>query len=252
MLASLKTSLLSAATAPYRDTGALNYHWARGKLGRDPIFTHLLDQNVFPNNARVLDLGCGRGLLAAWFLAAEMLSQRKQWPADQAAPPRSLSFRGVELIGREAECGNRALQPRYPQRVVLESGDMRKAHIESVDLVAMLDVLHYIPYADQDALLDRIRAALPPGGIFLTRVGDARSGLRFAITRLVDRGIMFVQGHRIERLWCRPIDEWVSALEERDFRVAAQPMSAGTPFANVMLTARLPSTEIQQGATSSD
>jgi len=241
----LKRQLLACASAPYRASGQFNYRWARGKLGHDPIFAALLDQCVFPDNARVLDLGCGRGLLAAWFLAAEQLAAQGKWDA-VATPPRGLRFRGVELVAREVACGNRALQPIYGQRVQLDVGDMRAADLGDCDAVAMLDVLHYIDHVSQDRLLDRIRTALGKGGLFVTRVGDAGGGSRFALSRVADLGIAFAQGHRFTRVWGRPLDAWLRALEARDFVVHAQSMSTGTPFANVMLISRVqPSSQVE-------
>lgn len=238
----LKNHLLDRACQPYKPTGRFNYHWARGKLGRDPIFGALLERGVLPDAARVLDLGCGRGLLAAWMLAAEQMSMQGEWPATSIPPPAGLSFRGVELMAREAECGNRALQPLYGQRVRLSGGDMRDFEVGEageVDVVAVLDVLHYIPLAEQDWLLDRIRASLGQGGLFVTRVGDAGGGLRFRLSQIVDHCISFAQGHRLGRMWCRPLNDWLAALRERGFEVQATPMSAGTPFANVMLVCRV-------------
>lgn len=232
--------LLDAASAPYRAVGVVHHRWARGKLGGDAIFTALVDGAVFPDQARVLDLGCGRGLLAAWHLAAEALAARGEWPADTHRPPRDLHFTGVELMAREAEAGMRALLPHYPGRVALSGGDMREVALEGFDVVAILDVLHYVDHAAQDLLLDRIRAALPPGGLFLTRVGDANGGLRFRISQWVDRGISFIQGHRLSRMWCRPLAEWVRILEARGFKVETRPMNGHQPFANVMLIARVP------------
>jgi SAM-dependent methyltransferase len=238
MLARLKRQLVDVATAPYRDTGVFNYRWARGKLSGDPVFPALLEHSAFPDNARVLDLGCGRGLLAAWFLAAEQLAGLSQWP-EAVPPPSGLRFRGVEMMAREAECGNRALQGLHGDRVQLFCGDMREAVMDDIDAIAILDVLHYIPWVAQDGLLDRIRAALPPGGIFVTRIGNADGGLRFRASQFVDACISFVQGHRLERMWCRPVHEWVRALESRGFAVKALPMSSGTPFANVLLICRV-------------
>jgi SAM-dependent methyltransferase len=238
MQTNLKKKLLDCATAPYRLTGSFNYRWARGKLNHDPIFTALIEQSVFPDAARVLDLGCGRGLLAAWFLAAEQLVSQGDWSAT-VMPPKNLHFRGVELMTREAECGNLALQPIFGKRVQLIGGDMREADMHDTDVIAILDVLHYIPYAEQNLMLDRLRAALDTGGIFVTRVGDAGSGLRFAISQIVDFGISFAQGHRLMRMWCRPLADWVDALESRGFVVQAIPMSVGTPFSNVMLISQV-------------
>lgn len=233
----LKKRLLDIACQPYRVTGNFNYRWARGKLARDPIFPALLEQAVLPDGVRVLDLGCGRGLLAAWFLAAEQLAIQGDWPT-AVEPPKGLCFRGVELMVREVDCGNHALQPIYGRRVQLSGGDMRTTDLGEADVIAILDVLHYIPYAEQDRLLDQIRAALGTGGLFVTRVGDACGGLRFWLSQIVDHCLAFAQGHRLDRLWCRPVAGWISALEARGFAVQALPMSSGTPFANVMLISR--------------
>jgi SAM-dependent methyltransferase len=230
--------LLDLACAPYRHAGRFDFGWARGKLKHDPIFAALIDLRLLPDNVRVLDLGCGRGLLAAWFLAAERLASTDRWPRHVPRPPQGLRFRGVELMAREADTGNRVLHPQYGPRVQLSGGDMRAADLGDADVIAVLDVLHYIPYADQDRLLDRIHAALPPNGLFITRVGDAAGGLLFRISQWVDRCMSFAQGHRLGRMWCRPVSEWTQALTRRGFSVEARRMSAGTPFANVMLVAR--------------
>lgn len=238
MQPSLKKQLHDLATSPYRDTGFFNYRWARGKLWYDPIFPALIEQSVFPDDASVLDLGCGRGLLAAWLLAAEQMAAKGNWP-DAALPKKGLQFRGVELMAREADCGNHALQPIYGKRVQLGGGDMRNADMSNADVIAILDVLHYIPINEQDQILDQIRAALKQGGIFVTRIGNAGHSLRFRISQLTDRCISFVQGHRLPKMWCRPLEDWIHALENRGFTVQATPMSEGTPFANIMLVARI-------------
>lgn len=235
----LKKQLVRLASQPFKSIGLIDYCWARGKLGGDPIFAALLNQSVFPSNARVIDLGCGRGLLAASFLAAEKMLVDGQWPANAPPPPTGLHFRGLELMGREPEMGNRVLQPLYPERVQLAQGDMRQADFSNIDVVAILDALHYIDYPEQDRLLDQIRAALGPGGLFLTRIGNTEGGLRFRISQLVDRFITTVQGHRLPRMWCRSLAQWVHILEARGFDVQTKPMNGANPFANVMLVARV-------------
>jgi SAM-dependent methyltransferase len=237
MHASLKKRLLDFATESYRPTGKFNYYWARGKLSRDPIFTALLARPILPDNANILDLGCGRGLLAAWLLGAERLAAQGQWDG-ALSPPQGLRFRGIELMEQEAICGNRALQPLHGDRVQLSGGDMRDADLAGADVIAILDVLHYVPYAEQERMLDRIRDALGSHGLFITRIGDVDGGLRFKFSQFVDKCMSFAQGHRLPRMWCRPLAQWRSALEARGFSVQTIPMSEGTPFANIMLVAR--------------
>lgn len=238
MQARLKKRLLDFSTEPYRATGRFNYYWARGKLSGDPIFTALLSRSILPDDADIVDLGCGRGLLAAWLLGAERLVERGEWHAGNR-PPSGLRFRGVELMEREAICGNRALQPLHGERVRLSGGDMLEADLADTDVIAILDVLHYVPYAEQERMLDRIRSALGTGGLFVTRIGDVDGGLRFKYSQLVDACMAFAQGHRLSRMWCRPLREWTAALETRGFKVETVPMSNGTLFANVMLVARV-------------
>jgi SAM-dependent methyltransferase len=235
---SLEKRLVDAASEPYRHTGRFNYHWARGKLGGDPIFPALLQLSIFPDDAYILDLGCGRGLLAAWLLAAEQLAAQGRLGDDTLSPPAGLNFSGIDLMERAVICGNQALQPLYGNRVQLSSGDICKTELADADVITIFDVLHYLPYAEQDRLLDRIRDTLGKNGLFVTRVGNADGSLRFAFGQLVDFCVSAAHGHRITRMWCRPLDEWINALEARNFVVEAIPMSTGTPFANVMLVAR--------------
>ena len=103
----------------------------------------------------------------------------------------------------------------------------------------ILDVLHYIEYRDQLDVLRRVRDALPPGGLFVTRVGDATAGLPFLVSQWVDKTVAFFRGHRVRPTYCRSTADWTTILEQLGFRVDAIPMSRRTPFANVMLVARV-------------
>ena len=117
---------------------------------------------------------------------------------------------------------------------------MTQATFGRADVITILDALHYFDHASQRDVLKRIRAALPPGGLFLTRVGDASAGLPYHICNWVDHAVTFIRGHRLPRLYCRPLDEWIAMLEDLDFIVETDSMNEGKPFANVMLVCHLP------------
>jgi hypothetical protein len=53
--------------------------------------------------------------------------------------------------------------------------------------------------------------------------------------------VFFMRGHKSSRLYCRSLSEWTSVLQKIGFQVETKPMSEGTPFANVLMLARLPS-----------
>jgi hypothetical protein len=97
--------------------------------------------------------------------------------------------------------------------------------------------LHYLDAGSQTAVLRRVRAALPSGGLLLLRVSDADGGWRFRYTRAVDQLLLRLRGHHGARQHCRPLAEWREELAAAGFASAVRPMSQGTPFANVLLTA---------------
>jgi cyclopropane fatty-acyl-phospholipid synthase-like methyltransferase len=229
-LAPLPAALLDAASEPYRQVGRFAYHFARGKLGGDPAYRALLEQGLLDGRERLLDLGCGQGLLTAWLRAARDLHAAGSWPS-WPAPPNPKSVLGVELMSADVQ---RACSALGADCGVVQ-GDIRAAAFGRVDAVVILDVLHYMDAAAQREVLTRVRAALEVGGRLLLRVGDAAGGLRFRYSQWVDQTIMLLRGHSWVRTHCRTVTEWLALLNETGFEARPVPMSEGTPFANVML-----------------
>jgi hypothetical protein len=124
--------------------------------------------------------------------------------------------------------------------VCVEQGDMIHADFGHPDAITILDALHYVNHDQQAMVLRRIHDALPPGGLFLTRVGDASAGLPFHLSNWVDHVVTFGRGHRRSRLYCRSLAEWKALLTQTGFDVESDNMSEGRPFANVMLVCRVP------------
>jgi hypothetical protein len=112
---------------------------------------------------------------------------------------------------------------------------VRDAKLTECDVVTILDVLHYIDYEAQHRLLERVYAALVPGGRLLLRAGDMSQGWRFRFTLAGDWLITLVRGHLQRRFFCRSGEQWLRLLRDVGFETQMQPMCAGTPFANVLL-----------------
>lgn len=232
-------SLVDAASAPYRSAGRFAWHFARGKLGMDPVFPHLLSQGLIAPGARVLDIGCGQGLLASLLQEAGARSRQGLWPSHWARAPLDARVTGIELMARDVARAKAALG----DSAEFVCGDMRHTPFPPVDAVVILDVLHYISIEEQDAVLARVREALPAGGRLLLRIGDAASRRGFLTSQWVDRIVTFVRGHRVMPQFGRTLVQWVAQLESLGFEVQSQPMSEGTPFANVLLVARVTGNE---------
>lgn len=239
-IASLPPALLEQAALPYRPLGKFAWHFARGKLGGDPAFAGLLQRGLIPSGAKVLDVGCGQGLLAALLCSLDTSpTARETWPAGWAPPPTGVTVRGIELMPRDVARAQTALR-HLVERAEFDLGDMCSADFGHADVAVILDVLHYVSFDAQNDVLRRVKVALQPGGTLLLRVGDAAAGLPFHISNWVDAVVTFVRGHRLSRLYCRPLTEWKTVLTDLGFTVEAIPMHQGTPFANILLVARLP------------
>jgi SAM-dependent methyltransferase len=227
--------LIDRAATPYRAAGRFAWHFARGKLGGDPVFAGLLEHGLIPDQARVLDIGCGQGLLASWLLSARAMHAAGDWPAHWPAAPAPRALHGIELMPRDVERARRALG----DAAVFTAADMCRADFGQVDAVIVLDVLHYVSIDAQNDVLSRIRDALAPRGVLVLRVGDADGGWPFRFSVWVDHVVTFVRGHRNSRLHCRPLAEWKAALAALGYTVRSLPMNQGTPFANILLVAEL-------------
>lgn len=242
-------ALVDAASAAYRGSSRWAYHWARGKLTHDPVFRGLLTRGDIPAASRVVDIGCGQGLLASLLQAAADAQAAGAWPApaqgwQPAASARA--YTGIELMPQDVARAQAALA-RLPLAPRFVCADMRSAALPPCDVVVILDVLHYVDHAAQDAVLARVRDALAEGaagrgaagGRLLLRVGDAASRRGFAASQWVDRIVTWVRGHRVPPTFGRPLAQWQASLRGLGFSVRAVPQSEGTPFANVLLVADL-------------
>jgi SAM-dependent methyltransferase len=228
--------LRDAACAPYRSVGRFTWHFARGKLGRDPAFRALLERGDLPANARVLDIGCGQGLLASLLASINRMAPQGRWPAAWPAAPVGAHYHGIELMARDVARAKSALVALTPVPTFV-CADMCRAELPACDVVVILDVLHYVDHTAQNALLARVRDALSPGGRLLLRVGDADSRGGFVASQWVDRIVTWSRGHRVSPTFGRPLSAWIAQLQTLGFGVDVVPMSQGTPFANVLLVA---------------
>ncbi|MEM7482155.1 MAG: DUF2062 domain-containing protein [Acidobacteriota bacterium] len=233
--------LIERTAKRYLASGVFDWEFVLGKLRWDPLYLGLLESGLLPPKGLLLDLGCGRGILAALVATA---AERKPespgsegWPAGWPEPPRELEILGFERSARKIAAARVALGPEAR----LETGDLTTTPLPPAEGVVLLDVLHYLPRNEQEALLGRVAQALRPSGLLLLREADAAGGLAFFWTRVGERLAAWSRGHFRQRFAYRSAEEWRSCLEGIGLRVTDEhPMSAGTPYSNVLLGARRP------------
>ncbi len=233
---SFEEHLLAAVSRRYRASGRSHRHFARGKLRYDPMYWAILRSRVLPREGRLLDIGCGRGILLALLDAARNLDETVPVPPGWRPPGGRLELSGIELRESMAAVARQALG----DVASIEVGSATARTLPRARAILLLDVLHYLPAAEQEVLLVRVAEALEPAGMLLLREADAALGPRFLLTRAAERFCALARGHWRQGFHFRSVGEWQRLLEAADLTVTTRPMWAGTPYANRLLEARKP------------
>ncbi|HKH46338.1 MAG TPA: DUF2062 domain-containing protein [Thermoanaerobaculia bacterium] len=220
----------------YRYLAAGMFHWefTRGKLRYDPVYFALLRAGALPDEGRLLDLGCGRGLLLALLLTAREQADKNEYPEGWPPPPR-LDLHGIESSRKIVDVARRAVggEARIDAADLRDTPDLPPARV-----ILLLDVLHYLPDTAQEDLLVRIAEALEPGGLLLIRDADADAGWRFTATRIQERTCALVRRQWRQRFHYRSQAEWMELLERNGLAASTELMAQGTPYSNVLLAGR--------------
>jgi len=226
--------LFDAATRPYIEAGKYAWHSARGKLRHDPVFFSLLRRGLLPERGNLLDLGCGQGVLLSLLKAAKAQYLAGLWPQGWPAPPLNLDLRGIELREERVKAAHCALGGGAQ----VDQRDLRDFDFRPCSVIVMLDVLHYLGAGEQQRVLEKAARSLEPAGVLLVREADAGAGFPFQVTKWSERIAEAGRGRLRDSLHFRSSREWVAALENLGLGVQVEPVSGGTPFANVLFIAR--------------
>ncbi len=231
--------LIEETAYRYLGHGMFDWEFTRGKLRHDPVYLQILKNGLLPPEGRLLDLGCGRGILLSLLVTARERFDQGVYPEGWAPPP-SLELHGIETGPATAQAARAALGTlgTLGDAATIDIADLRDAELPRAQAALLLDVLHYIPAQGQEDLLARIAAVLEPGGLLLIRDADAAGGWRFAATRIQERACALARRHFRQRFHYRSAAEWATLLESAGFAVEVRPMGMGTPYANVLIAAR--------------
>jgi SAM-dependent methyltransferase len=173
---------------------------------------------LLTDEGRILDVGCGFGLFAAYF--------------GQTHPRRSIV--GVDPDGRRVGLAREVARRLGLREHAFVVGDVRDAPLEGpFEAAYVLDVMHHLPEEDQRRVLERLRDLLVPGGMLLVKdiTTEPRAGLLF--TRALDR---LMVGFR-EPLAYRHHRVWGEMLADLGFKVRMVRVPDVLPYPHVVIAA---------------
>ena len=228
--------LIRDASDRYITASIVAWEFARGKLRGDPLYRWTVCGALLPSGGTLVDIGCGSGLTLAILAAARTRYREGRWPSAWNPPPQFDRMIGIERRARPAAVAREILG----SDATVVHGDARTADVGPCRAVLLFDVLHLMPAADQERLLATVSAALEPGGVALIREADASGGWRFALVSLGNRVKALVFGNWRQPFHFRTTDEWLACFASHGLAGQVRPMSAGTPFANVLFRVTVP------------
>jgi len=173
---------------------------------------------LLPDEGRILDIGCGFGLFAAYF--------------GQTQPARRIL--GVDPDARRVAMARKVCAGLGLEGHSFIAGDARDVALEGSFAGAyVLDVMHHIPAADQLTMLERLRDLLAPRGVLVVKdiTTEPRLGLEF--TRLLDRAMVGWD----EPLAYRHHREWGEMLTSLGFHVRMVRVPDVLPYPHVVIAA---------------
>jgi uncharacterized protein (DUF2062 family)/2-polyprenyl-3-methyl-5-hydroxy-6-metoxy-1,4-benzoquinol methylase len=199
----------------YRGAPIADRLYVAAKLRFDPL-TRLL-AGLPGEFGRVLDAGAGRGQFGLFLHELG----------------RSAKVSGFDSDARKVRVA-RAAAAESAHFEVLAAWELPEREL---DTVLLADVLHYLPFAEQDALLVRAAACVKHGRILIREL-DAAPAARSAVTRAFE-WIAKQTGYNRggEGRFYRPARDVTALLVSAGFVCEVLGASRGTPFGNVLIVA---------------
>lgn len=204
----------------------------RGKVRHDVVYAQVFAA-VRPTDALV-DVGGGHGALPLLVAASRQAQQEKR---DTSQAPVVIDWDEPKLAA-----GRRAAE-RLGVHVDFVAADVFKSpHLEpnTADCVTCLDVLHYASHGLQRELVQRMAAALKPGGRLIIRDMNADLGFRTFCTVIQEKMSLLTKRTLASAIVPRSGTELMAQLAALGLHVTATPCYGITPFSNTLWTAERP------------
>jgi len=180
-------------------------------------------ETYVPTRGKVVDLGCGSGLMAALF----MLGSEERRVV------------GFDLDPKKVQAARR-LKERWPT-LEFHEADLIALHVPDAQAVTIVDVLYLIPYAQQEEILKRCFEALPPGGVLVLKDMDTRPSWKYAWNYFQETLAVKIIGFTLGSLfYFRSRDNFRRILEGLGFKVEIVPLDKRYWYPHILFLCRKP------------
>jgi len=168
-------------------------------------------EKYIPKEGRVIDIGCGYGLLANFLT---LKSNRRD-------------VTGIDLSGKRISAAQKTTGDRNKIRFKLVNVlDLR---LGKYCAMVMSDFLHHINYKAQEELLARCYQKIPSGGLLIIEEVDNRPLWKYWFNTTVDKILNIGEG-----IFFRNQREFRELLERIGFKVSVENAHKGLPLSDIL------------------
>lgn len=176
-----------------------------------------------PARGRILDLGCGFGVLS--FLLSASLPSRQIIAVDCRAERLRSSARVAEENGFES--------------LSFVQGDILSLPYPGpADCILLVDVLYQLPFEEKIAVIRKCYETLANDGVLLVKETDAGPGWKALfcyLQEIIFARLIKLNRERVEPLTCAA---WMKLLAEEGLSVGIRRIDKGYPYPHVLFVCR--------------
>lgn len=175
-----------------------------------------------PPAAKVIDVGCGYGILPNYLALSDPESYVK----------------GIDIDADRISKANQTTGTR--KNIVFEIGDFMRSDLTQFNVVVAIDLMHYFDFDQQDRIIDRVGTALNSGGTFIFRQPDTAPKWRYYWNYLHE---FIMVGSNItktnsQKLYFRSSNITMLVLDKAGFDVSIYPNTSIFPYSDTLFICR--------------
>ena len=218
-------ALFAGVVRRYRGCGRAASAYVAAKLRWDPVHRDMLRLAMREPFGTVVDVGCGHGQMGIALLQAGLAT----------------AVHGIDCNEAHLRCATAAaalvVAGTSPAMTIFLRQDLAQSPaLPTADTVLLVDVLYQLDTSAQLRLLGHVAQAARR--LVLIRTLDPDRGLRSAVTVILEKLLRRISPNSGTQVNPLPIDRIAHVLADKGFRTSVSPCWRGTPFANVLVTAR--------------
>jgi 2-polyprenyl-3-methyl-5-hydroxy-6-metoxy-1,4-benzoquinol methylase len=198
----------------YAPLGRLAQLYVALRLTTAPL---IATERFFPADGEVLDLGCGHGIFAHLLRLG--------------APKREVF--GLDTNAARIEAARKTAPA--DGRLRFEVGEAGGFPERRFPVIAVVDLLHHMPWDAQETLLRRVADAVLPGGTVVVKDLEKRPRWKYFYHYLQD-WIMY----RGQPLYFREREDMIALLRRIGLDVSVHPLAGWRPYPHVVYHCRRP------------